>query len=227
MPATLIGKKIGMTRLNDANGKNVPVTVIQAGPCFVSQVKTAAVDGYDAVQLAYDDLKARNSTMPEIGHDAKAGLSPKRQHREFRLKAEDAAALAPGQEFTVEVFEGIRFVDITGTSKGKGFAGTMKRHNFKGLCASHGTERKHRSQGSIASHATNRGYSGRPKKGKKMSGHLGDEQVTVRSVEVIGRDKDNNLLIVKGAVPGSNQGVVVIREAKRLYSSKAKLAKAS
>lgn len=227
MPATLIGRKIGMTRLNDANGKNVPVTVIQAGPCFVSQVKTQASDGYDAVQLAFEDIKGRNSTMPEIGHDAKAGLEPKRTHREFRLKAEEVATLQAGQEFSVEVFEGVRFVDIVGTSKGKGFAGTMKRHNFKGLCASHGTERKHRSPGSIASHSTNRGFSGRPKKGKKMSGHLGAERVTARSIEVIGRDKENNLLIVKGAVPGANQGLVVIYEAKRLYSRKAKMAKAS
>ncbi|MCE9590471.1 MAG: 50S ribosomal protein L3 [Planctomycetes bacterium] len=227
MPAALIGRKIGMTRLNDSTGKNVPVTVIQAGPCHVSQVKTVATDGYDAVQLAFEDVKARNSTMPEIAHDAKAGLTPKREHREFRLKADQLTGVEAGQLFTVEMFEGIRFVDVTGTSKGKGFAGTMKRHNFKGLCASHGTERKHRSQGSIASHATNRGYSGRPKKGKKMSGHLGDERVTARSMEVIGRDKENNLLIVKGAVPGANHGLVVIREATRLYSRKAKLAKAS
>lgn len=225
MPAALIGRKIGMTRLYDDAGNNVPVTVIEAGPCFVSQVKTQETDGYEAIQLAFDDVKARRSTMPLIGHDAKAGLAPKRVRREVRLDA--AGDYAPGQELNVDAFDGIKFVDVTGTSKGKGTQGTMKRHNFKGLSASHGTERKHRSPGSIGGHATNRGFSGRPKKGKKMSGHMGAERVTVRSLPVVAIDKERNLLLIKGPVPGPRQGLVMVREAVRLYKGKAKLAKAS
>ncbi len=228
MPAGIIGKKVGMTRLYDEAGKNVPVTIIQAGPCFVSQVKTADKDGYSALQLAFEDLKARNSTMPEIGHDARAGLSPKRFHREFRCSTEEASAAQCGQTVTVEAFENVKFVDVIGTSKGKGFQGVMKRHNFKGQPASHGCERKHRSPGSISGRATNRGFSGRPKKGVRMAGHMGDERVTVRNLEVIGRDKDNNLLLVKGPVPGANNGLLLIREAVRLFKqTKANLAKAS
>jgi len=227
MPAALLGRKIGMTRLYDATGKNVPVTIIQAGPCFVSQIKTLEVDGYDALQLAFEDIKPRNSTIPVIAHDIKAGIDPKRFHREVRVTADEAKSATPGQALTVEVFAKIKFVDVTGQSKGKGFAGVMKRYGFGGLCASHGTERKHRSGGSIASHATNRGYSGRPKKGKKMNGHLGDDRVTVRSMEIVGADKEKNLLLIKGPVPGANQGFLFIREAVRLYKAKAKVAKAS
>jgi large subunit ribosomal protein L3 len=179
------------------------------------------------VQIGFEDVKPRNSSMPLIGHDGKAGVAPKRFHREFREGADKVAGFAAGQQLTIDVFEGIKFVDVTGQSKGKGFAGVMKRHHFGGQPASHGTERKHRSGGSIASHATNRGYSGRPKKGKKMAGHLGDERVTTRSLEIVARDKDRNLIMVKGAVPGSNNGFVVIREAVRLYKTKARLAKAS
>jgi large subunit ribosomal protein L3 len=227
MPAALIGRKIGMTRLYDPNGKNVPVTIIQAGPCFVSQLKTTATDGYDAAQLAFEDVKGRNSTIPLIGHDGQAGIGPKRFHREIRLSADEAAALKAGQELTVEVFGAIKFVDVIGTSKGKGFQGTMKRWNFKGMCASHGTERKHRSPGSISGRATNRGYSGRPKAGGHMAGHMGTDRVTIRSLPVIGIDKANNLLLVKGPVPGPNRGMVFIREAIRLYKAKARAAKAS
>ena len=225
MPATLVGRKLGMTRFFDESGNNVPVTVIQVGPNFVSQVKTTEADGYEAGQLAFDDVKARNSTMPLIGHDGKAGLSPKRYHREFRISEDEVGSFEAGQELTVDVFEAVKFVDVIGTSKGKGFAGTMKRWNYKGQQASHGVERKHRSPGSIGGHATNRGFSGRPKKGKRMSGQLGAERVTVRSLEIVGRDKDKNLLLVKGPVPGANQGVVVVREATRLYKRKARRAK--
>lgn len=227
MPAAILGRKIGMTRLYDQEGRNVPVTVIQAGPCHVSQVKTVQTDGYEAVQLAFEEVKPRNSTFPLIGHDAKAGLSSRRFHREFRLKEGESSGYTLGQAVTVEAFEEVKFVDVIGTSKGKGYAGTMKRHNFKGQPASHGTERKHRSPGSIAGHATNRGYSGRPKKGKRMAGHLGDERVTVRSLPVVGIDKENNLLLVKGPVPGAREGFLMVREAVRLYKRKAKLAKAS
>jgi large subunit ribosomal protein L3 len=227
MPAALLGRKIGMTRLFDEAGNNVPVTVIEAGPCYVSQIKTPATDKYAAVQLAFEDVKARNSTNPIIGHDGKAGIAPKRFHREVRFADEkDLENFTLGQVLTVEVFETVKFVDVVGQSKGKGFQGVMKRHHFKGLCASHGTERKHRSPGSIGAMSTNRGYSGRLKKGKRMAGHMGDERVTQRSVEVIGRDKDKNLLWVKGPVPGANHGFLMIREAVRLYKRKAKLVKA-
>lgn len=226
--AAILGRKVGMTRLYDASGVNVPVTIIQAGPCYVSQVKTAERDGYEAVQLAFEDAKARNSTMPVIGHDAQAGLTPKRFHREFRVSDGEAGEYELGQDVRVEIFEGVEFVDVAGTSKGKGFAGTMKRHNFKGQLASHGVERKHRSPGSIGGHANNAGKSGKIKKGKKMSGQMGGDRVTVRSLPVVGVDKERNLLLVKGAVPGPKQGLVEVREAVRLYKRKAKqLAEAS
>ena len=221
MPAALIGKKLGMTRLYDSEGKQMPVTIIQVGPNFVSQVKTVANDGYDAVQLAFDDVKPRNSTMAKIGHDGKSGLTPKRVHREVRVKAEEAAAFQLGQQLGAEVFEAIKYVDVIGTSKGKGFAGVMKRWGFKGMPASHGCERKHRSPGSIAAHATNRGWSGKLKLGKRMPGHMGDEQVTMRSLPVVRIDKANNLLLVKGPIPGANGGLVKVRSAVRLYKSKA------
>jgi large subunit ribosomal protein L3 len=215
-----------MTRLYDQEGNNIPVTVIQAGPCFVSQLKTSEKDGYEAVQIAFGDVKGRNSTMPLIGHDAKAGLEPKRVHREVRLGDGESAGYELGQELTVEVFADVKFVDVIGTSKGKGFAGVMKRWNFKGQLASHGVERKHRSPGSVCGRSSNRG-TGKPKKGIRMSGHLGNARITVRSLPIVGVDKDKNLLLVKGPVPGANKGLVVIREATRLYKGKAKLAQAS
>ena len=216
-----------MTRVYDGD-TNVPVTVIQAGPCYISQVKTAETDGYEAIQLAYEDVKARRSSMPLIGHDARAGLTPKRFHQEVRLGDGEAAEYQLGQELTIELFDGIHFVDVIGTSKGKGFAGVMKRHNFKGQPDTHGTERKHRSPGSIGGHANNAGHSGRIKKGKPMAGHMGQDRVTTRSLPLVGVDHERGLLLVKGAVPGAKQGLVTVREAKRLYRQKAKkLAEAS
>jgi large subunit ribosomal protein L3 len=222
MPKAILGRKIGMTRLYDDNGNNVPVTVIEAGPCFVSQVKTAEKDGYDAVQLAFEDVKGRSSTMAVIGHDGKAGIGPKRFHREVRLEGDEVGSFEPGQELSVELFAETKFVDVIGTSKGKGTAGGMKRWGFKGQPATHGVERKHRSPGSIGSNASNAG-TGRPKKGKRMAGHLGSDRVTVRSLPIVGVDKDKNLLLVKGPVPGAKQAFLVIREAVRLYKRKAKL----
>lgn len=225
MPAAIIGKKIGMTRLYDDNGKNVPVTVIQAGPCFVSQLKTNDVDGYSAVQLAYGDVKPRNSTNPMIAHDFKAGLSPKREHREFRVSEEALAEMELGQEIKVDVFDSIKFVDVVGTSKGKGFAGVMKRWGYKGQLASHGVERKHRSPGSIGGRSAYLG-GGRPKKGIKMPGRLGGERVTVRSMKVLRTDKEKNLLLIQGPVPGPKNGIVLVTEAKRLFKRKARLLEA-
>ena len=225
MPTAILGRKIGMTRLYDDAGNNVPVTVIQAGPCFVSQVKTVETDGYDAVQLGFEDVKGRSSTFPLIGHDAKAGVSPKRFHREMRLEDGGAAEYEAGQTIDVNAFAEVAFVDVIGTSKGKGFQGPMKRHGFKGQEASHGVERKHRSPGSIGGRSSNLG-TGKPKKGIRMAGRMGNERVTVRSLPVVRIDAENNLLLVKGPVPGPRQGLVTIREATRLYKRKAKLAKA-
>ena len=220
----ILGRKIGMTRFFRPDGTNIPVTVIQAGPCVVTQVKTVETDGYAAVQVAFDDMKARNSTQAMIGHDAKAGSAPKRMHREIRL-ADDAEAQAYtlGQEITVGALAELKFVDIVGTSKGKGFAGVMKRHNFKGMCATHGTERKHRTPGSIGSHGTDRGHGAKIKKGKRMAGRMGDEQVTVRSLDVVKVDAEKNLLLVKGAVPGANDGLLLIKSPGRLYKRKVRI----
>lgn len=222
MAAYILGRKVGMTRVFDEEGRSVPVTVIEAGPCHVSQVKTDDVDGYSAVQLAFEDRKARATPMPVIGHDAKAGIGPQRYHREFRLGAGDVEALELGSAVTVENFAETKFVDVTGVSKGKGFAGPMKRHGFKGQLASHGVERKHRSPGSISGRSSNLG-TGKSKKGIRMGGRMGNAQTTVRSLDVVGIDKDKNLLLVKGPVPGAAGGVLKITEAKRLYKRKAKL----
>jgi large subunit ribosomal protein L3 len=231
MPKALIGKKIGMTRLFADKDRHVgagdkvnmlvnePVTVLQVGPCFVSQIKTEDKDGYNALQLAYGDIKGRNSTMQVIGHDGKAGITPKRIHREIRVEESELGEAELGQEIKVDVFETIPYVDVIATSKGKGYQGGMKRWGFKGQIATHGVERKHRSPGSQGGRSSNRG-TGKPKKGAKMAGQMGNKQVTVRSMEVIAVDKEKNLLLVKGSVPGANQGVVYVREAIRLFKRK-------
>jgi large subunit ribosomal protein L3 len=223
MPAAIIGRKLGITRSFTEDGRNIPVTVVEAGPCVVTQVKTADRDGYAAVQLAWGEMPPRRSTRAMIAHDAKAGTAPKRIHREFRCDDAEAGGFELGQVVTVESLDGTKFVDVTGTSKGKGFAGVMKRHNFAGLEASHGVERKHRSAGAIASHGTDRGHGAKIKKGKKMAGQLGNERVTIRSIDVIGIMPDRNLLLLKGPVPGPNGATVFIRAAKRLYKRKARV----
>ncbi|TVQ60346.1 MAG: 50S ribosomal protein L3 [Phycisphaerales bacterium] len=215
----LLGRKLGMTRVFNDDGVSVPVTVLEVGPCVVTQVRTAETDGYDAVQIGYDEIKPRNSTIPQIAHDHKAGTTPKRFHREFRLA--EAGGYDLGQTIDASALASILFVDVAGTSKGKGFAGGMKRHGFKGKEATHGVERKHRSPGSIGGHATNAGTGGGIKKGKKMAGHMGDERVTMRSLEVVRVDADRNIVLVKGPVPGANGGMVEVRPSVRLYKSKA------
>jgi large subunit ribosomal protein L3 len=219
MALKLLGQKLGMTRLFNEEGVSVPVTVISVGPCVVTQIKTEQTDGYNAVQVGFGELKPRNSTMPIIGHDAKAKTAPKRLHREFRT--DEVGSFELGQQLGVDMLSSFAFVDISGTSKGKGFQGVMKRHNFAGQEASHGVERKHRSGGSIGGHATNRGTGPKPKKGKKMAGQMGNERVTVRSLEVVKVDAEQGLLLVKGPVPGANKGFVEISEPSRLYTSKA------
>nr|MBC8201263.1 50S ribosomal protein L3 [Planctomycetota bacterium] len=155
MSKTLLGKKVGMSRYFLEDGTNVPITIVEVGPCVITQVKTEEVEGYNAVQIGFEDVRPSRSTMPIIGHDAKAGTAPKRFHREFRV--EDIGDAETGQTLDVSIFEDVMFVDVIGTSKGKGFAGGMKRHNFKGLEASHGVKRAHRRPGSINGHATNLG----------------------------------------------------------------------
>ena len=224
-PAFLLGRKIGMTRYYLEDGRNVPVTVIEAGPCVVTQVKTSQTDGYAAVQIGFFDVRPRRSTMPLIGHDAKAGSAPKRFHRELRLEDDaDAEAYEAGQTLDVSSLEDAKYVDVIGTSKGKGFAGSMKRHNFSGMGASHGVERMHRHGGSIGGHATNLGTGPKPKKGKRMPGQLGNERVTARNLDVISIDKERNLVLVKGPVPGPAGGLLCLRSARRLGRKKGRLA---
>jgi large subunit ribosomal protein L3 len=210
MTPALIGRKVGMTRIYDEKGAVVPVTVVQAGPCAVTQVKTVDTDGYNAVQLGFEDIKAKFSNFPLIGHAAKAGVGPKKAFREIKLK--DATDKKLGDTVTAEIFTEVKFVDVIGVSKGKGFAGVMKRHHFGGQCASHGTERKHRSPGSIASRATWRGQSGKPKKGVRMAGHMGMDQVTTRNHPLVKVDAANNLLLIKGALPGPNGTLLFVRK---------------
>ena len=222
MTHALLGTKIGMSRWFMEDGTSVPVTVLEVGPCTVTQVKTTETDGYDAVQLGHGEVKPRRSTMPMIGHDHRAGTGPLGIHREIR--GETSAEL--GDSITVSVFEGVMFVDVLATSKGKGFQGGMKRHNFKGLEASHGVKRRHRSPGSINGHATNLGTGPKIKKGKRMAGHMGHVAVTSRSMPVVSIDADRNLIMVKGTVPGPVGGSVLVREAVRLNKQKARVAKA-
>jgi large subunit ribosomal protein L3 len=210
MTPALLGKKIGMTRIYDEKGTMVPVTVVQVAPCHVTQVKTVDSDGYNAVQIGSTDIKPRFSTFAQIGHTAKAGIGPKRHFKEIRLK--DATDRKAGDALNVEIFNEVKFVDVIGKSKGKGFQGVMKRHHFGGQPATHGTERKHRSPGSIASHATFRGQCGKPKKGLRMGGHMGSEQVTVRNHPLVRIDAANNILLIKGALPGPNGSMLFVRK---------------
>ncbi|MDX2116416.1 MAG: 50S ribosomal protein L3 [Planctomycetota bacterium] len=221
MGVSLLGTKVGMTRVFTDDGASVPVTVVRVGPCVVTQLKTAERDGYTAVQIGYGEMKARNSTMAMIAHDGKAQSGPLRHHREFRVSEKELEQYSVGQELTVEALESLRFIDVIGTSKGKGFQGVMKRHNFKGMPASHGTERKHRSPGSIGGRATDRGR-GNQKAGIRMPGHMGAERVTTRSLAVVRIDKDQGLMLIKGSIPGPNTGMVELRTPTRLYRSKAR-----
>ena len=213
MKAAILGTKVGMTRIFGEGGVTVPVTVIQAGPCRVLQVKTAESDGYEAVQLGYADKKPTRCKRPEIGHARKSGGKPCRFVREVRLT--DPAEIKVGDEVKVDLFEEqqIKFVDVIGTTIGKGYQGVMKRHNFAGQEASHGTERKHRAPGSIGGGGSRGGGAG-VKKGRRMSGHMGHERCTVRNLVLVSVDKDRNLLLVKGAIPGPQGGLVIVSRAK-------------
>lgn len=205
----ILGAKLGMTQVWD-NNRVVPVTVVQAGPCVVTGVRTADKDGYSAVQLAYGAIDPRKVNKPITGHFAKAGVAPRRHLVELRTT--DASEYTLGQEVTVEAFGPGTTIDVTGKTKGKGFAGVMKRHGFHGLKASHGVERKHRSPGSVGGCAT----PGRVFKGVRMAGRMGNRRFTVQNLTVQDIDAEQNLLLVKGAVPGPKGALVLIRTAAKV-----------
>ena len=205
MQKGLVGKKLGMTQLFDANGNVVPVTVIEAGPCVVVQKKTVENDGYEAVQVGFADLKASKVNKPQKGHFAKGDVAPKKVLREFRL--EDISAVNVGDILKADVFAEGEHVDVTGTSKGKGYAGVIKRWNFARLKMSHGTGPVARHGGSLGACST----PSRVMKGKKMAGHLGAERVTVQNLDVVKVDAENNIIAVKGAIPGPKGGIVVLK----------------
>ena len=207
----ILGKKIGMTQIFE-NEKLIPVTVIEAGTNFITQIKTEEKEGYNAITLAYGDKKEKNTTKPLLGVFKKAGVTPKRFLKEFKVA--NPADFTLGQEIKVDVLEGIEFVDISGTSKGKWTAGVMKRHNFGGNRASHGVSRNHRLGGSNAGGAAS---NSNVPKGKKMAGRLGAEKVTVQNLQVIKFDVENSLLLVKGAVPGPKNGFLVIKKSVKKY----------
>ncbi|MBW8015989.1 MAG: 50S ribosomal protein L3 [Planctomycetes bacterium] len=214
MMLMLLGKKIGMTQVYDAQGKISPVTVIQAGPCVVTQIKTSEKDGYSAVQMGFDAVKKSRVKKPAEGHFSKSGSASKRFVREARFDNDGQIECAVGDELNVAAFVDTKYLDISGTSKGKGFAGGMKRHGFGGFPASHGCKRKHRAPGAISSHASDAGHGGNLKKGKRMAGHMGAVRITSKHNELISIDETQNLLIVKGSVPGAPGGYVEIRRSK-------------
>jgi len=209
----ILGTKLGMTQVFDDKNRVIPVTVVRAEPNVVTQIRTPDNDGYSAVQLAYGAIAARKVNRPETGHFDKAGVTPRRHLAELRTT--DADSYEPGQEITIEVFPAGSIVDVIGTSKGKGFAGVMKRHNFKGLGAGHGVQRKHRSPGSIGGCAT----PGRVFKGVRMAGRMGHERVTVQNLKVHGVDLESNLLLIKGAIPGPKGGLVFVKSAVKMIES--------
>ncbi|MFJ4696862.1 50S ribosomal protein L3 [Streptomyces sp. NPDC088768] len=205
----ILGEKLGMTQVWDDSNRVVPVTVVKAGPCVVTQVRTNDSDGYESVQIAFGEIDPRKVNKPLKGHFAKADVTPRRHLVEIRTS--DSSEYTLGQEVTAETFESGVKVDVTGKSKGKGFAGVMKRHNFKGLGAGHGTQRKHRSPGSIGGCAT----PGRVFKGLRMAGRMGNERVTTQNLTVHAVDAEKGLLLIKGAVPGPNGGLVLVRTAAK------------
>lgn len=206
----VLGEKLGMTQVFDESNRVVPVTVVQAGPCVVTQVRTPDRDGYSAVQIAYGAIDPRKVNKPRTGHFAKAGVTPRRHIVEVRTA--DASEYTLGQEITADVFEPGQKVDVIGRSKGKGTAGVMKRHGFGGLGASHGTQAKHRAPGSIGGCAT----PGRVFKGVRMAGRMGNARTTTLNLTVHAVDAEKGLLLIKGAVPGPNGSVVLVRNATKL-----------
>mgnify|MGYP003297141882 FL=1 len=205
----VLGSKLGMTQIWDDNNRVVPVTVVQVGPCVVTQVRTPETDGYDAVQLGFGAIDPRKVNKPMSGHFSKAGVTPRRHLVELRTA--DASEYTLGQELGADTFEAGQRVDVVGTTKGKGFAGVMKRHGFHGLRASHGVQRKHRSPGSIGGCAT----PGRVFKGMRMAGRMGSDRQTPQNLTVAGVDTEKGLLLLKGAVPGPKGGLVLVTTAAK------------
>ncbi len=206
----LIGKKIGITHLFKEDGNFVPVTVIQAGPCRVVQKKTEGNNGYNAIQLGFGEADEKKAKKPELGHFKKANLPPQKVLREFRLDVQDIKEFNVGQELNLSIFKKGQLVDITGTSKGKGFAGVMKRHGFKGAPGSHGTHYFHRHGGSIGCR-----FPQHTRKGMRMAGRMGNARVTVQNIEVVDIRPEDNLLLVKGSIPGVKNSVLLIKKAKK------------
>jgi len=241
MALGLIGFKVGMTQVFAADGTAEPVTVIELGPCPVMQLRTKETDGYVAVQIGFKDKKRTSATRPEQGHVAaklqskrkdarlkagvqlppKADCEPQKHVREFRVT--DSGIVTVGQILTVELFKDVKAVDVIGTSKGRGYQGVMRRHNFHGLPAAHGAKKVHRQAGSTSSLASNRG-TGRPKRGLKRAGQYGNTRITIRNLKVVGIDLENNLILVAGAVPGFSGAVVMVRPTNKMTSRHGKTA---
>ncbi|MCC3315925.1 50S ribosomal protein L3 [Nocardia africana] len=207
--AGILGTKLGMTQVFDEKNRVVPVTVIKAGPNVVTQIRTEERDGYSAVQLAFGAIDPRKVTKPVAGQFAKAGVTPRRHVAEIRVA--DAAAFEVGQELSADVFEEGTYVDVTGTSKGKGYAGVMKRHGFRGQGAAHGAQAVHRRPGSIGGCST----PGRVFKGMRMAGRMGNDRVTTQNLSVHKVDAENGLLLIKGAIPGRKGGIVIVKSAAK------------
>lgn len=203
----ILGRKMGMTRVFDETGVMVPVTVIEAGPCYVTQVKRTETDGYEAIQIGFEVVKPKRLNKPKMGHLRKGNLPPLRHLREIRV--EDASQYQVGQELTVEIFQPGDLVDVTGTSKGRGFQGGRKRHGFSGGPKTHGQSDRWRAPGSVGAGTT----PGRTLPGQRMAGRMGNERVTVQNLQVVRVDPENNLLLVRGAVPGHKKALVLVREA--------------
>jgi large subunit ribosomal protein L3 len=205
----LIGKKVGMTQVFDEHGDAVPVTVIQAGPCYVTQVRGDERDGYTAVQLGFSEAKPQRLTQGQLGHLRRNNLPALRYLREFRLR-DSSVDVEEGQEIRVDVFARGERVDVVGTSKGRGYAGTIKRHGFKRQPKTHGQSDRERAPGSVGMCAT----PGRTLKGQRMAGRMGNDRVTAKNLEVVVVDAERNLLAVRGSVPGANDGIVLIKPAR-------------
>ena len=210
MRVGLLGRKVGMTQIYEADGTAIPITVLECGPCTVLQVRTAERDGYHAVQLGFDDKKRKSATQAERGHAKKVDAEPKRFVREIRQ--DGPTEVAEGQTLTVESFSAIGRVDVIGTSKGRGFTGVVKRHGFKGLRATHGVKRMHRHPGSSGPSAD----PSHTRKGIKKPGQHGNARITVRNLKVVQVDPTNNLLLIRGAVPGPNGGYLTIRQTNKV-----------
>ncbi|CAB0492388.1 50S ribosomal protein L3 [Corynebacterium diphtheriae] len=203
----ILGTKLGMTQIFDEDNRVIPVTVVEAGPCVVTQIRTVETDGYNAIQIAYGEIDPRKANKPAAGHFKKAGVTPRRHVAEIRM--DDVSGYELGQDVTVEIFEGINFVDVTGTTKGKGYAGAMKRHGFAGQGAAHGNQAAHRRVGGIGACAT----PGRVFKGTRMAGRMGSDRGTTQNLKVQKIDADANLILIKGAIPGVRGGIVTVKTA--------------